>query len=376
MDRTAEIGLLRALVDIPSVSGTEREIGAYLAGFMTRLGFDTRIDEAGNVHGSTGAATGPELLLLGHMDTVPGEVPVRVSGDVLYGRGAVDAKGPLAAMVCAAARLAHRTDARITVVGAVDEERASAGARHLAGTLRPDAVVIGEPSGAHCVGIGYKGVFRFRMTAEQPAAHTSSPEPTAAELVADLWFAVREWLALRYGPDVPPGTPPGRTSVPLFDQALPSVVGIGGDLTRAWIEVSCRVPVHFDAAAFRAFLQERSAGRPVTVIEQVPAVRAARTDPVVRALSAAIRETGARPVPKLKLGTADWNVVGPVWGVPTAAYGPGDSRLCHTENEHIALPEYLTAVDVLTAALPRLAAATAPVGTAPGALTGMGGGTP
>lgn len=373
MDRNQETALLRALVDIPSVSGTEASVAAFLAGYMDRLGFETRIDGAGNVHGAVGNPDGPELLLLGHMDTVPGEVPVRLSGDVLYGRGTVDAKGPLAAMVCAAARLADRTDARIVVVGAVDEERTSVGARHLAGLMRPDAVVIGEPSGAACVGIGYKGVFRFRMTAEQPAAHTSSPEPTAAEIVADFWFSVRDWLVRRYGPG------DGQAAVPLFDQALPSVVAMGGGLERAWIEVSCRVPVHFDAAAFRGVLDALAGGRRITVVENVEAVRSSRTDPVVKALSAAIRETGARPVPKLKLGTADWNVVGPVWGVPTAAYGPGDSRYCHTENEHIALPEYLTAIDVLTAALPRLAASPAAVGTvgtASGALNGMGGGTP
>lgn len=372
MDRTQETALLRALVDIPSVSGSEASVAAFLAGYMDRLGFETRIDGAGNVHGAVGNPDGPELLLLGHMDTVPGEVPVRLSGDVLYGRGTVDAKGPLAAMVCAAARLAERTDARIVVVGAVDEERTSVGARHLAGLMRPDAVVIGEPSGATCVGIGYKGVFRFRMTAEQPAAHTSSPEPTAAQVVADHWFSVRDWLVRRYGP----GAPDGGKAAALFDQALPSVIAMGGGLERAWIEVSCRVPVHFDEAEFRGVLDALAGERRITVVENVGAVRASRTDPVVKALSAAIRETGARPVPKLKLGTADWNVVGPVWGVPTAAYGPGDSRYCHTEDEHIALPEYLTAIDVLTAALPRLAASLAAVGTASGALNGMGGGTP
>lgn len=376
MDRDQETALLRSLVDIPSVSGTEASVAAFLAGYMERLGFETLVDAAGNVHGAVGNPDGPEILLLGHMDTVPGEVPVRLSGDVLYGRGTVDAKGPLTAMVCAAARLADRTDARILVVGAVDEERTSVGARHLAGLIRPDAVVIGEPSGAACVGIGYKGVFRFRMTAEQPAAHTSSPEATAAEIVADFWFSVREWLVRRYGPGP---VAAGGKAVPLFDQALPSVVAMGGGLEQAWIEVSCRVPVHFDAAEFRGVLDALAGGRRVTVVENVEAVRSSRTDPVVKALSAGIRETGARPVPKLKLGTADWNVVGPVWGVPTAAYGPGDSRYCHTEDEHIALPEYLTSIDVLTAALPRLAASLAAVGTvgtASGALNGMGGGTP
>lgn len=361
MDRAAQIQLLRSLVDIPSVSGSEEGVAVFLAERMSRLGFTVHRDEVGNVHGAVGAPSGPELMLLGHMDTVPGTVPVRLSGDVLYGRGTVDAKGPLAAMVCAAAQLAERGDARIVVIGAVDEERTSVGARHLTRRPRPDAVIIGEPSGAACVGIGYKGVFRFRTTATQPAAHTSSPQPTAAETVADLWFAARDWLLRRYGPAAG-----GRDA--LFDQALPSVVDLGGGLQEAWLEVSCRVPVDFDAAEFRTVLKELADGRPVTVVEDVPAVRSSRTDPVVKALSAGIRDTGARPAAKLKLGTADWNVVGPVWDVPTAAYGPGDSQLCHTDNEHIPLPEYLTAIDVLSAALPRLAASMRSQGTTPRAL--------
>ncbi|MET7638031.1 M20/M25/M40 family metallo-hydrolase [Streptomyces sp. NPDC005438] len=353
LNREARVELLRSMVEIPSVSGDEQALGAFLTERMERLGFDTRLDEVGNVHGAVGDPSGPELMLLGHMDTVPGAVPTRLSGDVLHGRGTVDAKGPLAAMICAAALNAD-SGARIVVVGAVDEERASLGARHLTRRPAPDAVVIGEPSGAHCVGIGYKGVFRFRTTAHQPAAHTSSPQPTAAELVTDFWSAARDWLAHRYGP-----RDGHRTA--LFDQALPSVIGLGGDLEEAWIEVSVRVPVDFDAAAFRTVLKELADGRPVTVVEDVPAMRSPRTDPVVKALSAGIRDTGARATAKLKLGTADWNVVGPVWGVPTAAYGPGDSHLCHTDGEHIALPEYLTAIDVLGTALPRLAASMRPL---------------
>jgi LysW-gamma-L-lysine carboxypeptidase len=368
VDHAARVDLLRSMVDIPSVSGAETELAAWLVERMTKLGLDAYRDEVGNVIGGCGAATGPELMLLGHIDTVPGTPPVRLAGDVLHGRGTVDAKGPFATMICAAVAAAEAAvPARIVVVGAVDEERTSIGARHLARRPAPDAVVIGEPSGAGCVGIGYKGVFRFRMSATQPAAHTSSLEPSAAELVAEFWPAVRDWL-------VRGDCAPAATAEPaLFERALPTVIGIGGGLEEAYIDVSCRVPMGFDTAEFGVVLSRLAEGHQVTVIEDVPAVRARPDDHVVRAISGAIRATGVRPVHKLKLGTADWNVVAPRWGVPTAAYGPGDSRLCHTDEERLPIGEYLTAVDILTDALGRLARAVPSAHQPATPLSGSGG---
>ena len=95
-----EIELLRGLVAIPSLSGDERAAVVYLCAAMAELGFATEIDGAGNAVGTIG--DGPrEIVLLGHIDTVPGTIPVRIEDGVLHGRGAVDAKGPLATFVCA-----------------------------------------------------------------------------------------------------------------------------------------------------------------------------------------------------------------------------------------------------------------------------------
>jgi len=66
---------------------------------------------------------------------------------------------------------------------------------------------------------------------------------------------------------------------------------------------------------------------------------------------AAIRQAGGEPSFTLKSGTSDMNVVAPVWGTPILAYGPGDSALDHTPDEHILVSEYLRAVDVLEAVL-------------------------
>ncbi|WP_395571186.1 M20/M25/M40 family metallo-hydrolase [Streptomyces sp. BK79] len=336
-----ETELLRSMVAVPSFSGQEAELAALLTERMAAAGFDTHVDAVGNVHGAVGDPDGPEVMMLGHMDTVPGTLPVRRDGDVLTGRGSVDAKGPLAAMICAAARLADRVPGRLVVIGAVGEEATSHGARHLLHRPAPDALLIGEPSGAHSIGIGYKGVFRFRTDFTRPPAHTSSDQPTAAEAAFAFWQSLRAVLA------------PDDAEAPLFERTLPTLVATAADLERATVEVSCRTPLGFDAAALTSWLAAVPDSR-VTVIEEVPAVRASRSNPVVRALGTALSRRGRRPVPKLKLGTSDWNVVARHWPVPTAAYGPGNSRLCHSDDEHIEIPEYLAAVDVLTDALPRL----------------------
>src|SRR5690349_13194566 len=102
-----EVALLRGALEIDSPSGGERPLAEYLCAEMARRGLRAHIDDAGNAVGEIGE-DGPLVVLLGHMDTAPGRVLVRREGDLLYGRGAVDAKGPLTAFICAAARIGAR----------------------------------------------------------------------------------------------------------------------------------------------------------------------------------------------------------------------------------------------------------------------------
>ncbi|MFC7985730.1 M20/M25/M40 family metallo-hydrolase [Streptomyces sp. NPDC057336] len=339
-----ELRTLRGLVEIPSPSGAEAEAGAFLATRMAALGYDVRTDTVGNVIGEIGDAAGPVIMMVGHLDTVPGTLPVRESDGLLFGRGTVDAKGPLATMVHAGARAAASGRARIVVVGAVEEEAASRGAHHLAATLAaPDALLIGEPSGAGAVVVGYRGVLRFHYDVRRPPAHTSSPAERAAELASDLWQTVRTLL------------PPAPEGAPLFDHASPALVALDGGLTHARAEISCRIPRGFDTTRFLDEVREHGAGGEITVAERVPAVRTGRGTSLVRAFAGAVRRrTGAVSV-KVKLGTSDMNILAPHWDVPALAYGPGDSRLDHTDAEHISVAEYLLAVDVLAEALPDIA---------------------
>ncbi|MEU2874622.1 M20/M25/M40 family metallo-hydrolase [Streptomyces olivoreticuli] len=347
------VGMLRRMLEIPSPSYEEGELAAFLAESMTELGFDARVDEAGNAVGEIVRGDGPTVMLLGHMDTVTGDLPVYAAEGRLYGRGAVDAKTPLATMVCAAAT-ATDFRGRVVVVGAVEEETAlSRGAMHIRRTHpRPDAFVIGEPSGWSTVVLGYKGKLDLLYEVECAATHPSNPLPKATELAAGAWSALLELL----GPDAGHGS---------FDQPGPTLVSINGDITTAKAEFSIRIPPGFDHHKLVHRLNEAVPEGRITVVNTVEACRVGRTDPVVRALAAGIREQGAKPSMKVKTATSDMNTLAEVWDVPMATYGPGDSRLDHADDEHVVLSDYLGGIEVLSAALCELGASLPAQATAP-----------
>src|SRR5689334_15785126 len=107
IDDQAAVELLRGLVAIPSLSAQEGDAVAWLVLQMAALGFDAHIDETGNAVGTIGRGE-KHVVLLGHIDTVPGEISVRIEDGALWGRGSVDAKGPLATFVAAAAAAGAR----------------------------------------------------------------------------------------------------------------------------------------------------------------------------------------------------------------------------------------------------------------------------
>lgn len=335
--------LLESMLACSSTSGHEGPLAALMEERMSKLGFDAGIDQCGNIIGEIGDPDGPTIMLMGHLDTVPGEVPLRRDGDHLFGRGAVDAKGPLATMVMAAVAAAEAgVQARFLVAGVVEEEVASSrGAHHLvASQPRPDALVVGEPNGWDGLGIAYKGRTGVTLDVRRPPAHTSAPAERAVEAAVGVWQAVRDYL------DQLPVQGNGD-----FDRPIAALTRIDGDIIRAKAEIVCRVPPGFDFEDFERHLDHLTAGEPTRLDERTAAVEQDRRDPVVRALCASIRGAGARPRLKRKCGTCDMNILVPAWNVPAAAYGPGDSALDHTDHEHVSITELERGAGVLADAL-------------------------
>lgn len=342
MNQENALQLLRRMVEIPSLSGQEGALAAYLVESMQRAGMQSYIDEAGNAVGVREGGEGPLILLLGHMDTVAGSPAVEQRGRCLYGRGVVDAKGALATFLCATAALEHPCG-QLVVVGAVEEEVASSrGAHFLLDRYQPDAVLIGEPSGWSHVVLGYKGKLSLTYTVTRPGAHSAGPDPTAVEVGVAFWNRLVEHLSELSQ----------QNSV--FYSPTPRLQHIAGSDRQASLQISCRLPPDFDVAALMRFLTQQSAGGEIALSEQVPAVLMPRENPLARTLTRVIRQHGGQPTFKLKSGTSDMNVVSQRWQVPMVAYGPGDSRLDHTDHEHLDLDEYLRAIAVLTDALEQM----------------------
>ena len=351
--------LLEQMLRIPSVSGEERDVAAFLVDQMRALGFHSYVDGAGNAVGEAGA--GPEIVLLGHIDTVPGVVPVRIEGGRLYGRGAVDAKGPFATFVSAAARVVGGhggppLPARLVLVGAVEEEAASSkGAHYIVDRYAPAACVIGEPSGWDRLTLGYKGRLLIEGRWAQPMAHSAGREIAVAERAVAFWNAISGRCAAHNQ---------GRSL--LFDQMIPSLRAIasGSDGITDWAEltIGLRLPLDVDPGALADELAAQAArpadyGGPPDLRFRggCRAYRGDKNNPLVRAFLKGVRGAGGVPGFLLKTGTSDMNVVGPAWRCPILAYGPGDSSLDHTPDEHVEVAELLRAVDVLEGALRHLA---------------------
>lgn len=355
--------LLIGAVSVPSLSGQEGAVAEYLRGWMEARGFAVQVDEAGNAVGARG--NGPyTVALLGHMDTVPGDIAVRVDElGVLHGRGSVDAKGPLCTFMAAVAALPTETldHVQFVVIGATEEEAPSSrGARHIVGALQPDAVLIGEPSGWQGLTLGYKGRLVAQVRAEKDNFHTAGEGSSAADDLTEAWFRVRAWAA---GASSPGAEGPGTGGPGIFDAVqatLQHVSSAGDGLTqRAEASIGLRLPPRLSPQDAERELQGLLADLPsvsVAFVGHETAVRHPKDNLLTRAMRVAIRAHGGTPVFKVKTGTSDMNVVAPHWPVPTLAYGPGDSALDHTPDERLELAEYDRAVLVLTDALTRLAA--------------------
>lgn len=338
------VALLTDVLRTPSLCGHEDDVAHVLLGAMQDMGFDARRDGVGNVIGGIGPGEGPEVVVLGHMDTVPGVIPVEQRDGSLYGRGAVDAKGPLVTGVVAAARAAPTARFRLTVIGAVQEEGPSVGARHLAGRAAPAFLVIAEPSGWDAIVLGYKGSQRFTVTISQPSGHTAGPLTSAPERAVQFWNDLTGWCNSR--------TPDATDE---FGRLTPALIGMessdDGLEDRASLRVGLRLPPGITPQTVQAEVRALLPGARFDFAPGEPAVRGNKSNPLVAAFLRSVRAQGGTPRFKVKTGTADMNVVGPVWGCPMVAYGPGDSRLDHTPTEHVVIEEFLAAIRVLTGVL-------------------------
>jgi len=343
-----EFDTLIGLVSQYSPSGSERCAVEWLVERMKSLGHDKAfVDPAGNAVGVMGEGA-KQVILLGHIDTVPGEIPVRVENESLYGRGAVDAKGPLSCFVDAVANAGAKDGWQLVVIGAVEEERDSKGARFIVDQYQPDFAIIGEPNQWDRIALGYKGSAWASVTIKRGQAHTASGGETAAEVAVQTWLKIKSYVDSF-----------NTEKQKVFDQLLVTLRGIESASSEfeQWtcLNVGVRLPVEVSPEDWYGELAKIVGEAEVERIGYpVPAWRSAKNTPLVRTFLSGIRSQGGEPRFVYKTGTADLNIVAPVWKCPALVYGPGDSTLDHTPHEHIGLEDYANAVRVLRSVLQSL----------------------
>jgi acetylornithine deacetylase len=327
------VTLTRQLIDIPSLTGDEKAVGEFLATHLGHLGYKIELQEAGadrfNVIATTGEA--PRIVFSTHMDTVPPFIASSEDGEYIYGRGACDAKGIIAAQVFAAEQLRKAGIPCIGMLFTVDEELSSAGAQ--VANKHPLArecqfLINGEPTDNR-LATGTKGSLRLIITTAGRAAHSAYPEAgeSAVEKLLDILNDIRacDWPGDSFFGDT-------TCNIGVLNGGTrPNVIP---DHARAELQIRLATdierikPVVEQAVAGRASLEYLSAHDPVRLFSV-----AGFDDCVVRFTT---------DVPYLSN-----------WGKPLLI-GPGSIFDAHTDHERIAKHELERAIDLYVALAKKL----------------------
>jgi acetylornithine deacetylase len=328
------VALTRALVDIDSTTGREGAAGRWLADYLRGHGwsvFEQRVDatrfnvianpgtRAGG-EGSNGAEA-PPVTFSTHFDCVPPFFPSRVEGDRLYGRGACDAKGILAAQVAAADRLRRDGNHAVGLLFVVGEERGSDGARAANDTPLCQGsrfLVDGEPTDNR-LGLATRGILRLKLRAGGRAAHSSFPElgESAIDKLIDALVELRSI---------------GLPADPILGKTHYTIGLVSGGVAPNVVSPSAEAEVMFrtvsDAAEVRRAIARLERRLTIEHVLDVPPVR-------------------LRTVPGFEAEVFPYTTDIPFlerWGEPLL-FGPGSILVAHTADEYVSIQELLAAAD-------------------------------
>lgn len=367
------LDFLQRLLRARSLPGEEGEVAELVRLEMEALGFDeVRVDAAGNVIGHVaGRERTPGLMLNTHLDHVEAGDPERwpmppFGGETrdgrVWGRGAVDIKGPLAAQVygAAAALREGRPPGEVWVTAVVQEEIGGLGARHLISHLGTDLVVVGEPS-SNEFRRGHRGRVELEVRLGGRSAHASMPSAGRNPLPSLGRFLGRlEEIELPGHPDLGAATlvPTRITTDPASANVIPgevrltcdarvvpdqsveglrrSLEGLLDDCLGEGIEGSVEVPT-FRRRSYTGLEMEMPADNPPFLLPADHPALGAAVDVLSRSL-------GSPPEVGLWRFATDGGHFADA-GMTVIGFGPGDAELAHTVDESVEIAELERAVD-------------------------------
>ncbi|MDB5053364.1 MAG: acetylornithine deacetylase or succinyl-diaminopimelate desuccinylase [Bacilli bacterium] len=356
------IELLGDLIHFPSINppGAEEQIADYVAQVMSAAGCEVELQEVApgrpNVIARLrGTGGGRTLILNTHMDVVPAgdgwssdPFQIRHEGERVYGRGVMDAKGSLAAMMAAIEAISASSlelAGDVVLVAVVDEELASLGARQLPEGIQGDLAVIGEATNGN-LAIAHRGSLRPVLVAEGVSAHSSTPDLgiNAVSLMARTLVALEAYAKQSLAQRLHPLTGPSTLSVTVIQG------GIKESMIPAWCEAIIDrrlIPGEEEADALSEIEQVIASvsgleGR-VRIDRMIPTTGGASVispdHPMVGLAARAIEQVYGRK-PELVGLTANCDMSHFVnRGIPAMIYGPGDFSLAHKVDEWVSLTE-------------------------------------
>ncbi len=350
------VNLLKQMVETPSVSGDETNIASIIEETMILLGYSTSIDTVGNVTGTMGKGS-PHVLMCGHMDTVPGDLPISLENGILTGRGTVDAKGPLASFIIAGKQAVELGfGGRITLVGAVDEEGRNTGVKELIKqNIGADYAIFGEPTNVDTLTLGYKGGVLFHVKVRTETGHSSAP-----------WLFVNAIEAgMKLFNEIKVATMGFTEETEGFNALTCTIRRIRGGGSHGSVPGECemdigfRIPPRVDSDELHRTVEttvkdfnSNTIQAELTLIEGSTPYLADPKSKLVKAFTREIYKQTKETVTLVKKsGTGDMNYYGSATGIPCVTYGPGDPHLDHTDREQIVIEDYLKSIEITKQAL-------------------------
>jgi putative selenium metabolism hydrolase len=383
------IDLLQQMIRTPSLPGEEGEMARLVAAEMRDLDYDeVRVDEVGNVLGRIrGRGDAPDLMFNTHLDHVDVGDPAgwphppfggEIHDDRVWGRGAVDIKGPMAAQILGVARLLEgdRPPGDVWVTAVVQEEIGGVGARHLAETLSTPIVVVGEPS-RNALRRGHRGRTELVVHCVGRSVHASVPEKGINPLYS-LGLFLEGLGNLEMPVDVDLGPSTVAPTLLRTDQTSANVVpgevwqtcdwrnipGQSGEDVRSVLETLARQVLADPRAPADAEITvtiPEVDRRTYTGLQRlIPGAHPAYILPADHP-AVASAESICSEVLKVEQQAGIWQFATDgghyaAAGMVPIGFGPGNEFLAHTVDEHIEIPALEEAMAINEALARRLAA--------------------
>ncbi len=387
--QAALVDFAQQLIRIPSLPGQEHDVAQVITREMFNLAYDeVWVDQAGNVIGKINGGPGPVIMLNGHMDHVDSGPAADwpyppfeglIVGDELWGRAAVDMKGPLACMIYAVSlfkQLGLTPPGDILMTVAVMEEIGGLGTQYLASQLGAQAAICGEPS-RNVLRRGHRGRVGLVVTFKGRSAHASAPS-----LAINPHYGAAAFLSqlptLVMAHDEALGAATLAPTLYATDQTSANVIPSEVYLTLDYRNVPgesqeaivAQIQGLLNVCLAEEGLRDIEARAEVVAAEMTtytgmsklfpsvfPPFLLPDNNPLVQAAQTALKEVLGRNdgVDVWRFATDGGHLMAA--GIPTIGFGPGDERLAHTNQERISLPQMGEAMVAYAALLPALAEA-------------------